>query len=395
MNAAVLPAYAEFAVQSNFSFLRGASRPEELAVTAKLLGYSALGLADRNTVAGVVRAWQQAKVENLAYHPGARLVFSDGTPDILAYPQTRKGWGHLCRMLTQANFRGEKGEPDLILADLLEWSAELSLAILPDLDGGSAEASRAMLSTLKARLGPDLWLAAAPLYAGNDRFRLAQAASLAAAVGLPLMAVNNVLYHMPDRRKLQDVLTAIRAEGSHRRGRPRLAANAERFLKPPGEMARLFRRHPEAIAETQRFLSRPRLLLERAQIRLSRRAAEPGLHAASRLERLTWQGAAERFPDGLPAKSSGSSGMSSSRSRELNYAPYFLTVHDIVKYARSPKASSARAAARRPIRSSAIASASPMSIRSGSTFCSSASSRTSATSRPTSTSTSSMSGAKR
>ena len=117
MNALTPPPYAEFGMQSNFSFLRGASRPEELVVAARLLGYSAIGLADRNTVAGVVRAWQQAKVEGLAYHPGCRLVFCDGTPDILAYPRDRKGWGHLCRMLTQANLRdeSEKGAPRLYL----------------------------------------------------------------------------------------------------------------------------------------------------------------------------------------------------------------------------------------------------------------------------------------
>ena len=119
MNAIASIPYAEFAIQSNFSFLRGASRPEELAVTASRLGLSAIGLADRNTVAGVVRAWQQSKVAKLPYHPGCRLVFSDGTPDILAYPQDRQGWGHLCRMLTEANERGEKGDPDLRLDDFL------------------------------------------------------------------------------------------------------------------------------------------------------------------------------------------------------------------------------------------------------------------------------------
>ncbi|MGO4835418.1 PHP domain-containing protein, partial [Rhizobiaceae sp. 2RAB30] len=123
--------YAEFAVQSNFSFLRGASRPEELLVSAHRLGFSAVGLADRNTVAGVVRAWQQAKVDGFPYHPGCRLVFSDGTPDILAYPRDRAGWGRLCRMLTQANMRGEKGNPDLRRDDLLEWGEGLSLAVLP------------------------------------------------------------------------------------------------------------------------------------------------------------------------------------------------------------------------------------------------------------------------
>ena len=115
-------AYAEFGVQSNFSFLRGASRPEELVVAACSLGHAAMGLADRNSVAGVVRAWQQAKVEGLAYHPGCRLVFCDGTPDVLAYPQDREGWGRLCRMLTEANMReeSEKGAPLLYRGDLFE-----------------------------------------------------------------------------------------------------------------------------------------------------------------------------------------------------------------------------------------------------------------------------------
>ena len=141
MNAIASIPYAEFAIQSNFSFLRGASKPEELAVTASRLGLSAIGLADRNTVAGVVRAWQQAKVAKLAYHPGCRLVFSDGTPDILAYPRDRQGWGHLCRMLTEANERGEKGNPDLRLDDLLKWGDRLSLAVLPELDAPADEAA--------------------------------------------------------------------------------------------------------------------------------------------------------------------------------------------------------------------------------------------------------------
>ena len=136
MNAIASIAYAEFAIQSNFSFLRGASKPEELVVTASRLGLSAIGLADRNTVAGVVRAWQQSKVAKLAYHPGCRLGFADGTPDILAYPQDRRGWGHLCRMLTEANARDESEKGDCILYrdDLLEWGDLLSLAVLPDLD---------------------------------------------------------------------------------------------------------------------------------------------------------------------------------------------------------------------------------------------------------------------
>ena len=229
MNATVQPAYVEFAVQSNFSFLRGASKPEELVVAAKLLGFSTIGLADRNTVAGAVRAWQQAKVEGLSYHPGCRLVFCDGTPDILAYPQDRKGWGHLCRMLTQANMReeSEKGAPLLYRSDLLEWGDLLSLAILPDM-AAADDQTLTLLRGLRHRFGKNIRLAVAPAYSGNDRFRLDQAAALAAAANMPLMAVNDVLYHTPDRRALQDVLTAIRLNVPVANAGYELAANAER-----------------------------------------------------------------------------------------------------------------------------------------------------------------------
>ncbi|TGQ79448.1 error-prone DNA polymerase, partial [Mesorhizobium sp. M2D.F.Ca.ET.206.01.1.1] len=133
------------------------SKPEELVVAAKLMGFSAIGLADRNSVAGVVRAWQQAKVEKLAYHPGCRLVFGDGTPDILAYPRDRTGWGHLCRMLTQANLRDEteKGATLLQRGDLLEWGDRMSLAVLPDL-AQDAQDSLALLRELEGRLGSAL-----------------------------------------------------------------------------------------------------------------------------------------------------------------------------------------------------------------------------------------------
>ncbi|TIS57158.1 MAG: PHP domain-containing protein, partial [Mesorhizobium sp.] len=211
MNALTAIPYAEFGIQSNFSFLRGASKPEELVVTAKFYGFASIGLADRNTVAGVVRAWQQAKVEKLAYHPGCRLVFRDGTPDIFAYPRDRKGWGNLCRMLTQANLRdeNEKGATLLELSDLLEWGDLMSLAMLPDLSG-DAEGSLAIISRLKDRFGSALRLAVAPDYGGNDRFRIEQAAAMAEHARVPLMATNDVLYHAAERRPLQDVLTAIR-----------------------------------------------------------------------------------------------------------------------------------------------------------------------------------------
>jgi error-prone DNA polymerase len=328
------PAYAEFAVQSNFSFLRGASKPEELAVTAKMLGLTALGLADRNTVAGVVRAWQQAKEAKIAYHPGCRLVFSDGTPDILAYPRDRRGWGHLCRMLTEANERGEKGNPDLILDDFLNWGDRMSLAVLPDLSRGPDE-SLAFLRRLKDRFGHSLWVAACPAYEGNDRFRLEQAAALAAAAGMPLMAVNDVLYHAAERRRLQDVVTAIRVGIPVAQAGFELRKNAERHMKPPAEMARLFRRHPGAIFETQHFAETLGFSLSDLKYNYPDEPTESGLEPQAELERLVWNGARWRYPQGVPEKVEKLIRHELAIVGEKNYARYFLTVRDIVQFARS------------------------------------------------------------
>ena len=338
---AAQPPYAEFAVQSNFSFLRGASRPEELVVAAQMLGHAALGLADRNTVAGVVRAWSQAKsiqVEGAAqpvsfpYHPGCRLVFDDGTPDILAYPQDRQGWGHLCRMLTQANERGEKGAPVLWRSDLLEWGARLSLAVLAPLD--EPDDDLALLRDLKDRFAPSVWLAVAPLYHGDDAFRLDQAAALADAAGVPLMAVNDVLYHAPDRRPLQDVVTAIRLNVPVAQAGFALEANAERHLKMPVEMARLFRRHPQAVAETLRFAATLRFSLGELQHNYPEETTAEGLDPQVELERLTWEGAAKRYPAGIPEKLKPMIRDELAIIALKKYARYFLTVHDIVRFAR-------------------------------------------------------------
>ncbi|PZV38650.1 error-prone DNA polymerase [Mesorhizobium kowhaii] len=336
MNALTVIPYAEFGIQSNFSFLRGASKPEELVVAAKLFGFSAIGLADRNTVAGVVRAWQQAKVETLSYHPGCRLVFGDGTPDILAYPQDRKGWGHLCRMLTQANLRdeNEKGATLLQRSDLLEWGDLMSLAVLPDLTAGT-EDSLALLRQLKGRFGRNLRLAVSPDYAGNDRFRIEQAAAFAESAGIPLMATNDVLYHTTERRPLQDVLTAIRLNTPVAEVGLQLAANAERHLKPPMEMARLFRGHPQALAETLRFAQELTFSLSDLQYNYPDEPTESGLGPQAELERLAREGAANRYPAGVPASVTKRIEEELALIERLNYARYFLTVYDIVKFARS------------------------------------------------------------
>ncbi|MER9463265.1 error-prone DNA polymerase [Mesorhizobium sp. M0387] len=336
MNALTVIPYAEFGIQSNFSFLRGASKPEELVVAAKFLGFSSIGLADRNTVAGVVRAWQQAKVEKLAYHPGCRLVFGDGTPDILAYPQNRKGWGHLCRMLTQANLRdeNEKGATLLQRSDLLEWGDLLSLAVLPDLSA-NADDPLALVRQLKDRFGANLRLGMAPDYRGNDRFRIEQAAGMADIAGVPLMATNDVLYHSAERRSLQDVLTAIRLNLPVAEVGLELTANAERHLKPPLEMARLFRRHPRARAETLRFAGELTFSLSDLQYNYPDEPTQSGLGPQAELERLAREGAATRYPAGVPASVLQRISEELALIERLNYARYFLTVYDIVQFARN------------------------------------------------------------
>jgi error-prone DNA polymerase len=339
------PAYVEFGVQSNFSFLRGASQPQELVVAACILGHAGIGLADRNTVAGVVRAWTQsgcirlsddAQPMRLAYHPGCRLVFADGTPDMLAYPQNREGWGHLCRMLTQANLRPEteKGATLLKREDLLEWGDLLSLAMLPDLSTNAAD-QLALIRQLKDRFGPNLWLAVAPHYLGTDRFRIEQASAMARAAGVPLMATNDVLYHAAERRPLQDVLTAIRLNKPVAQAGFELAANAERHMKSPTEMARLFRNHPQALAETLRFAESLNFSLKELQHNYPEETTEEGVDPQEELERLTWEGAAKRYPEGIPQKVRDLIRHELGIVAVKKYARYFLTVHDIGRYARS------------------------------------------------------------
>jgi DNA polymerase III alpha subunit len=340
------PAYAEFGVQSNFSFLRGASRPEELVVTARLFDFSAMGLADRNTVAGVVRAWSQSRrIElpgiseptRIPYHPGCRLVFSDGTPDILAYPQDRQGWAHLCRMLTKANMReeSEKGAPILLAEDFWEWGERMSLAVLPEFRAEKTDGTLAFLKSVKARFRENAWLAVAPSYGGDDRWRLAQAAGMAQAAGLRLMATNDVLYHAAEQRPLQDVLTAIRLNTPVTEAGFALEVNAERHMKPREEMARLFRQYPEALAETLRFAESLSFSLGELQHNYPDEPTESGLPAQAELERLTWEGVKERFPGGIPEGQKNLIRKELALVERKNYARYFLTVHDIMRFARS------------------------------------------------------------
>ncbi|CUA89983.1 error-prone DNA polymerase, DnaE-like [Chelatococcus sambhunathii] len=335
-------AYAELAVTTNFSFLRGGSKAGDLVKQALLLGLAGIGIADRNTVAGVVRAHSALEeIRTLLQEQGktlppfrvvvgARLVFADDTPDILAYPVNRTGWGRLCRLLTMGKLKADKGECILTRADLVADARNLLLIVMPGQPEGM---SLDILRELKEAAPGATWLAAAMAHGGSDRRDLAGLKAIAARADVPLLAVNDVLYHEPAQRPLQDVLTCIR-EGVtiHTAGRL-LAANAERHLKPPQEMARLFRDAPEAIGETLQVLDRIDFSLSELKYDYPEEPVPPGRTPQDWLEELTWRCAALRYPQGISQKVEKLLREELALIAELDYARYFLTIRDIVRYA--------------------------------------------------------------
>ena len=334
MSPAPDPLFYEVGVRTHFSFLEGASSAEELVVSAKMLGIAGLGIADRNTLAGVVRGHAKAGFERSRYQPGARLVFADGTPDILAYPRNRAGWAHLCRLLSAGNLRSDKGSCTLFLDDLLEWQADLQLILVPGPAPIDWAALKACLARLKAAAGDRLYLALVPRYDGFDRLHLESLMTLARDFGLRPIATNDVLYHEPGRRPLADVVTAIREHVTVAQAGLRLAANAERFLKSPAEMARLFRDCPEALANTRLFFKGLRFSLDELKHNYPDETG-PGETPAEALKRRVREGAAVRYPDGVPEKVEQQLAYELELIHEKQYEPYFLTVDRMVAFARS------------------------------------------------------------
>jgi error-prone DNA polymerase len=329
-----MSAYAELAVTTNFSFLRGASKAEELVLRAKELGLVGLGIADRNSVAGVVRAHAMAKVIGFKVAVGARLVFSDGSPDILAYPQDRAAWGRLTRLLTVGKDRAEKGGCILGLPDLLDDVEGLNLIVLPP-DRINAAALGELLRRLKGTSRRSVWLAASLLYRGDDRRRLAKLESVADGALVPLIAVNDVLYHGPERRALQDVVTCIREHRTLEEAGTLLMANAERHLKSPEEMTRIFGATSKAIGQTTRFLKRCRFSLDELKPDYPSEFRPGYATAHEALVALTKEGARRRYPAGVPSKIQDTLAKELAVIEELDCAAYFLTVYDIVQFAKS------------------------------------------------------------
>ncbi|HUH76821.1 MAG TPA: PHP domain-containing protein, partial [Devosia sp.] len=349
------PDFAELVSTSNFSFLHGGSHPEELVTAAAYMGLTAFGLTDRNSFAGVVRGYVKARdlkpdFPAFRYLVGVRLCFADGTPDIIAYPSNRLAYGRLCKLLTVANERGDKGKPILLLTDLFGSGDPASaneqgppenyahgqlFILLPDeADWGLTERT---LAQLAGQAPGAVWVAGALRFDGQDRARLNRVDALAKRHSAPMLATNNVLYHEPDRRMVQDVVTCIREHLTLESAGFSLAANAERHLKPAGEMARLFREHPDAIAETQRLVARIAFSLDQLKYNYPEETVGNGETAQQTLERLTWIGARRRYPFGIPDKIKRSLWSELCLIGYKGYAAYFLTVHDIVMFARNER----------------------------------------------------------
>jgi error-prone DNA polymerase len=329
--------YAELQATSNFSFLQGASHPGELVLGAEALGLAAVGICDRNTLAGVVRAWSEAGKRREAGSTiraltGCRLVFADETPSLLVYPTDREAYARLTRLLTIGQRRAAKGGCELQLADFLDHAeGQLCLAVPPEqLD----ERFEGELTRLAGELGGNLWLAAARRYGARDLQRLSRLAALAAASGAPMVATNDVLYHGPERRPLQDVLTCIGENCTIHEAGLRLAANAERHLKSPEEMARLFARFPGAVERSLEIAERIEFDLGQLRYEYPSEPVPAGKTAIQHLHDLAWDGAAWRFPHGVPEREKATIAAELALIEKLDFPNYFLTVHDVVRWAR-------------------------------------------------------------
>jgi error-prone DNA polymerase len=327
-------AYAELQTTSNFTFLTGGSHPDELVKQAAALGHAAVAITDRNTLAGIVRAHVAAKDAGIQLVVGARLDFDDAA-SVLVYPTDLASYGGLCRLLTLGKRRAAKGGCRLRLGDLIEDSAGLLAVVVPR-RAVDAELE-STVADLRGVFDDDrLSIAASRLFAQHDTARLRAIADVSARAGVPLVGTNDVLYHTPERRPLQDVLTCIRHGCTIDEAGLRLEANSERHLKPAEEMSRLFAAYPLAIMRTLEIAERTRgFSLEALRYQYPDEVVPAGETAMSHLTALTWAGAAHRYPGGVPPKVRGQILHELRLIEDLAYAPYFLTVHDIVAFARS------------------------------------------------------------
>jgi len=332
--------YAELQVTTNYSFLRSGSHPKELVERAIELSHTAIGITDRNTLAGVVRAFAAAcngnkrNTDRIKLLVGSRLETRDGY-SLLAYPTDLDAYKRLSRLLSVGNEDAVKGQCDLTFKDLATYAEGLLAIVLPPRRPDDP-AFRERLRALSRLFGDRCYLAGTMLFRGDDARRLAQLDNLAAEMKVGFVATNDVHYHVPERRALQDVVTSIRLGCTVDELGLRRFASAERHLKEPQEMARLFRRHPRAIAATQEIVKRCNFSLRDLTYQYPV-IYEGGETPQEKLIRLTWAGAKWRYPEKIPDKVTNALRHEFELIKNKSIAPYFLTVHEIVNFARSQK----------------------------------------------------------
>ena len=323
--------YAELQVTSHFSFLRGASSCEELFAAAAVMGIEALAVVDRNSLAGVVRAYEAAKTTGVRLVVGCRLNLIDGY-SVLVYPTDRPAYSRLCRLLSLGKKRAGKAKCELGWSDLVAYGEGLIAVFVPN----EADEDCAMrLRRLRDAFGDRAYMALTLRRRPNDQLRLFELANLAAQMRVAPVVTNDVLFHEPGRRILQDVVTCIRHNVTIDELGERRERHADRYLKAPEEMHRLFGRYPEALARTVEVVERCGFHLEELAYQYPEERADPTLTPQATLELLTWEGAAQRYPEGLPDDVRATLKHELRLIEKLQYAPYFLTVNSIVRFARS------------------------------------------------------------
>jgi error-prone DNA polymerase len=323
--------YVELQCASHFSFLRGASSAEELFATAAMLGMEALAVTDWNTLSGIVRAHEAAKITGVRLIIGCRLQLGDGS-ELLIYPTDRPAYSLLTRLLSLGKSRAGKAKCDLTWDDVAAWSQGSVGIFLPDRANGLL---RMQLIRMRDIFGSNAYCALSLRRRPRDHLRLHEIATMATGLGVPTVATNDVLFHAPDRRILQDVVTCIRERTTIDDVGFRRERHADRYLKAPEEMARLFKLWPEAVARSGEIAERCRFSLHELAYQYPHEVCLPGLTPQQALEKLTWEGAANRYPEGLPEHVDKSLRHELGLIETLGYAPYFLTVNSIVAFARS------------------------------------------------------------
>ncbi|MGJ1240074.1 error-prone DNA polymerase [Sphingobacterium sp. G1-14] len=329
--------YCELQITSNFSFLEGASHPEELIEQAARLGYNSVAVTDRNSLAGIVRAHMAAKKAGIRLIPACRLDLQDG-PSLLAYPTDKEAYGRLSTLLTVGNLRTEKGKCELYKNDVFQHAEGIVFIICPPeklVVGFELEQSFiAFVQECQQRLQGCLNLGIKKLYRGDDAKLLFRINQLGEHLAIPLVVLGDVYYHVPERRELQDILTCIREKCTIHTAGFNLYPNAERYLKSITEVERLFRLYPEAVEQSVKIANACRFSLDDLKYIYPDELSSHGRTTQEELSYLTWEGASKRFNGDIPDAIRETIQMELDFIERKNYASYFLTVYDYVRFAK-------------------------------------------------------------